>query len=176
MDYEFLDGKSILVTGGTGSFGQRFVKTLLTETQASRIIIFSRDELKQSQMEARIPDPEGRLRFFLGDIRDLERLQRAFHGVDFVVHAAALKQVPILEYNPFEAVKTNILGTQNIINAAVDQGVARVVLVSRQSGDRQIARDKLCRRLMISGNAYGAGRSILAWCAMAMFLAVVAVL
>ncbi len=164
MDYEFLDGKSILVTGGTGSFGQRFVKTLLTETQASRIIIFSRDELKQSQMEARIPDPEGRLRFFLGDIRDLERLQRAFHGVDFVVHAAALKQVPILEYNPFEAVKTNILGTQNIINAAVDQGVARVVLVSTDKAANPAnlyGATKLCaERLMISGNAYGAGRSI----------------
>lgn len=164
MAYEFLYHKSVLVTGGTGSFGQRFVRTLLEKTLASRIIVFSRDELKQSQMEATIPDPEKRLRFFVGDIRDLERLQRAFYGVDFVVHAAALKQVPVLEYNPFEAVKTNVLGTQNVINAAIDQGVARVILVSTDKAANPAnlyGATKLCaERLMISGNAYSAGKSL----------------
>ncbi len=161
MSFEFLYKKSILVTGGTGSFGQKFVRTLLEHSRASRIIIFSRDEMKQSQMEATIPDPDKRLRFFIGDIRDLERLQRAFHGVDFVVHAAALKQVPVLEYNPFEAVKTNILGTQNVINAAIDQGVERVLLVSTDKAANPAnlyGATKLCaERLMIS---YGARKTI----------------
>jgi UDP-N-acetylglucosamine 4,6-dehydratase len=163
MAYDFLKGKSILVTGGTGSFGQRFVRTLLEKTQVARIVVFSRDELKQSQMESTIPDPDKRLRFFLGDVRDLERLQRAFHGVDYIVHAAALKQVPMLEYNPFEAVKTNILGTQNVINAAVDQGVEKVLLVSTDKAANPAnlyGATKLCaERLMISGNAYGAGKT-----------------
>jgi UDP-N-acetylglucosamine 4,6-dehydratase len=165
MAWDFLDHKAILVTGGTGSFGQKFVRTLLSETRASRIIILSRDELKQSVMESTIPDPEGRLRFFLGDVRDLERLQRAFAGVDYVVHAAALKQVPMLEYNPFEAVKTNILGTQNVINAAIDQGVKQVLLVSTDKAANPAnlyGATKLCaERLMIAGNAYGAGKTTL---------------
>ena len=164
MNYEFLAGKSVLVTGGTGSFGQRFVKTLLAETAAARIIVFSRDELKQSQMEAGISDPDGRLRFFLGDVRDIDRLQRAFHGVDFIVHAAALKQVPMLEYNPFEAIKTNIIGTQNVINAALDQGVKKVILVSTDKAATPAnlyGATKLCaERLMIASNAYAAGATI----------------
>ncbi|MDO8499657.1 MAG: UDP-N-acetylglucosamine 4,6-dehydratase (inverting) [bacterium] len=158
MSYDFLKGKSILVTGGTGSFGQKFVKTLLEKTEARRIIIFSRDELKQSQMLADFNDPDSRLRFFIGDVRDLERLERAFRGVDFVVHAAALKQVPALEYNPFEAVKTNIMGTQNVVNAALNQGVAKVVLVSTDKAANPAnlyGATKLCaEKLIISGNSY----------------------
>src|SRR3989338_8847620 len=127
---DFLKGKSILVTGGTGSFGRKFVQTLLTTTEGKRIIVFSRDEFKQSQMMSSIDDPGGKLRFFIGDVRDLDRLRMAFREVDFVVHAAALKQVPALEYNPFEAVKTNIIGTQNVITAAIEQGVEKVLLIS----------------------------------------------
>lgn len=158
MSYDFLTGKSILVTGGTGSFGQRFVQVLLHETRASKIIILSRDELKQSQMVAALPDPEERLRFFLGDIRDLQRLQRAFQGVDYIVHAAALKQVPMLEYNPFEAVQTNIIGTQNVIEAAIDQHVKKVILVSTDKAAypaNLYGATKLCaEKLMIDGNSY----------------------
>lgn len=165
MSLDFLDNKAILVTGGTGSFGQKFVRTLFEQTRASKIIVFSRDELKQSVMQAAMPDADERLRFFLGDVRDLSRLERAFHGVDYVVHAAALKQVPMLEYNPFEAVKTNILGTQNIIDAAVDQGVEKVVLVSTDKAANPAnlyGATKLCaERLMIAGNAYGAGKTLL---------------
>lgn len=159
--YEIFKDKTVLVTGGTGSFGQKFIKTLLANSQARRIIIFSRDEFKQSKMQVAIPDPDKRLRFFIGDVRDVERLQRAFHGVDFVVHAAALKQVPLLEYNPFEAVKTNILGTQNIINAAIDQGVKQVVFISTDKAANPAnlyGSTKLCaERLIISGNAYSGG-------------------
>ncbi|MCX6779875.1 MAG: SDR family NAD(P)-dependent oxidoreductase, partial [Candidatus Magasanikbacteria bacterium] len=153
-----LKDKSVLVTGGTGSFGKKFVRTLLDNSEARRIIVFSRDELKQSEMQREFRDAEDRLRFFIGDIRDLARLQRAFKGVDYVVHAAALKHVPILEYNPFEAVKTNILGTQNIISAALDQGVEKVVLVSTDKAANPAnlyGATKLCaERLMISANAY----------------------
>lgn len=158
MAYEFLAGKSILVTGGTGSFGQFFVQYLLERTEAKKIIIFSRDELKQSQMQSIIPDPDNRLRFFLGDIRDQARLQRAFYNVDIVVHAAALKQVPTLEYNPFEAVKTNILGTQHVINAAIDANVKKVLLVSTDKAANPAnlyGATKLCaEKLVVSGNAY----------------------
>ncbi len=164
MAYDFLAGKVILVTGGTGSFGKKFIRTLLEETQASKIIIFSRDELKQSVMQAELPDPDERLRFFIGDVRDLERLERAFYGVDFVVHAAALKQVPVLEYNPFEAVKTNILGTQNVINAAINEGVRKVLLVSTDKAANPAnlyGATKLCaERLMISGNAYSGNKTL----------------
>src|SRR3989339_1936881 len=163
MSLEFLKDKSILVTGGTGSFGRKFVQTLLEKTEARRVIIFSRDELKQSEMQRELVKYNERLRFFIGDIRDSERLQRAFRGVDFVVHAAALKHVPILEYNPFEAIKTNILGTQNIINAALDQGVEKVVLVSTDKAANPAnlyGATKLCaERLMISANAYSGGKT-----------------
>jgi len=158
MPFDFLQDKSILITGGTGSFGQRCVEILLNETQAKRVIIFSRDELKQSQMQMRLSDPNGRLRFFIGDVRDRERLERAFWGVDYVIHAAALKQVPALEYNPFEAVKTNILGTQNVINAAIDQDVRKVMLVSTDKAANPAnlyGATKLCaERLVISSNVY----------------------
>src|SRR3989344_7323988 len=128
MSSNIFDNKTVLITGGTGSFGKNFARHILTNYNPSRLIIFSRDELKQFHMKREFVDP--RLRFFLGDVRDLARLQRAFHGVDIVAHAAALKQVPILEYNPFEAVKTNVMGSQNVIEAAIDQGVDKVLLVS----------------------------------------------
>lgn len=161
MNAAHLQGMSILVTGGTGSFGSHFVKLLLKETKAKRIIVFSRDELKQSQMMREIED--SRLRFFIGDVRDLKRLQRAFSGVDIVVHAAALKHVPILEYNPIEAVKTNILGSQNVIEAALDRGVTQVVLVSTDKavypanlyGSTKLTAEKL----FIAANSYAARKT-----------------
>lgn len=159
MDLEILKGKTILITGGTGSFGKNFTKYILENSEAKKVIVFSRDELKQSVMENDMKDD--RLRFFLGDVRDLQRLQRAFAGVDIVVHAAALKQVPALEYNPFEAVKTNILGSQNVIEAAIDQKVERVVLVSTDKAAQPVnlyGSTKLCaEKLFIAGNIYGDG-------------------
>ena len=158
MSFDYLQGKSILVTGGTGSFGQRCVRTLLTGSLAKKIIIFSRDELKQSEMQVQLSDPREQLRFFIGDVRDLERLQRAFAGVNYVIHAAALKQVPMVEYNPFEAVKTNILGTQNVVNAAIDQGVEKVILVSTDKAANPAnlyGATKLCaEKLFVNGNVY----------------------
>lgn len=126
-----LDHKSILVTGGTGSFGKQFVKTLLEKYNPSRIVIFSRDELKQFEMAQEFSDTKyPSLRYFIGDVRDEARLRRAMEGIDIVVHAAALKQVPTAEYNPFECIKTNVLGAQNVIEACLDSGVARVVALS----------------------------------------------
>jgi len=119
---------AVLVTGGTGSFGNKFVEIMLRKYHPKRLVIFSRDELKQSEMMARFSDPS--LRFFIGDVRDKERLDRAMHGIDIVVHAAALKQIPSCEYNPFEAIQTNVIGGKNIIDAAIDQGVKRVLAVS----------------------------------------------
>ena len=122
----YLDDASVLITGGTGSLGNSLVEYLLNETKVRRIAIFSRDELKQQKMKINFNN-NSRLRWFIGDIRDLARLKRAFHGVDFVIHAAALKQVDTGEYNPMEFIKTNILGSQNVIDAAIDAGVRRVV-------------------------------------------------
>ena len=122
-----LNGKTILVTGGTGSFGKEFIKIVLKKyPDVERLIVFSRDEYKQFIM-SNMPEfkDKKQLRFFIGDVRDKERLYRAFDRVDIVIHAAALKQVPSCEYNPFEAVKTNILGAQNVINAAIDKGVKK---------------------------------------------------
>lgn len=121
-------GKSILVTGGTGSFGKRFIRTLLDNHAPARVVVYSRDELKQFEMQADFPDP--RLRFFIGDVRDVERLKLAFRDVDFVVHAAALKQVPAAEYNPMECIKTNVHGAENVIAAAIATGVQKVVALS----------------------------------------------
>jgi len=155
------NNKTILITGGTGSFGRNFTRHILTNYNPARLIIFSRDELKQFQMKRKFDDP--RLRFFLGDIRDLSRLQRAFHGVDIVVHAAALKQVPILEYNPFEAVKTNVVGSQNVIEAAIDQGVDKVLLVSSDKAVQPVnlyGATKLCaEKLFVNGNVYSGGKT-----------------
>ncbi len=153
-----LQDKTVLITGGTGSFGKNFARHILAHSKLKKLIIFSRDELKQSQMEVELNDP--RVRFFIGDVRDLPRLERAFVGVDIVVHAAALKQVPALEYNPFEAVKTNILGSQNVIEAAIDQQVQKVVLVSTDKAAMPVnlyGSPKLCaEKLFIAGNSYSA--------------------
>jgi UDP-N-acetylglucosamine 4,6-dehydratase len=149
-------GKTILVTGGTGSFGRLFVSNLLAEGDPRRVIVYSRDELKQSEMQQQIDDR--RIRFFLGDVRDLERLKRACRDVQVIVHAAALKQVPAAEYNPFECIKTNVLGAQNVIEAALETGVERVVALSTDKAANPInlyGATKLCSdKLFIAGNAY----------------------
>lgn len=148
----------MLITGGTGSFGQACVENLLNNSNARRIIIFSRDELKQSEMASRLAAHDSRLRFFIGDVRDKDRLERAFEGVDYVIHAAALKQVPILEYNPSEAIKTNVLGTQNVIDAAINKKVKRVLLISTDKAANPAnlyGATKLCaEKLMVNGNFY----------------------
>ncbi|MBF0506842.1 MAG: UDP-N-acetylglucosamine 4,6-dehydratase (inverting) [Nitrospirae bacterium] len=153
------NGKVILVTGGTGSFGKKFVSTVMERYKPAKLIVFSRDELKQFEMQQVYNDIKGDpIRYFLGDIRDKDRLYRAFEGVDIIVHAAALKQVPALEYNPFEAVQTNIIGAQNIISAAIDKKVKKVIVLST---DKAVApanlygATKLCmEKLFISANSY----------------------
>lgn len=155
-----LTRKSVLVTGGTGSFGQKFVANLLEKNPPSRLIVFSRDELKQYDMQRKFNHPS--LRYFIGDVRDRERLYRAMKDVDLVVHAAAMKQVPACEYNPFEAVKTNILGSVNVIDAAIDNGVDRVLAVSTDKAVNPAnlyGATKLCaEKLFVQGNSYsGAG-------------------
>jgi UDP-N-acetylglucosamine 4,6-dehydratase len=154
------DGASVLVTGGTGSFGKRFVQALLETGSPRRVVVFSRDELKQFEMQQAYPN-ETRLRFFIGDVRDSARLNRAFHGIDFVVHAAALKQVPAAEYNPFEAVKTNVHGAQNVIDAAIDQGVQRVIALSTDKACSPVnlygATKLVSDKLFINGNNYAGG-------------------
>jgi UDP-N-acetylglucosamine 4,6-dehydratase len=151
-----LTGQVVLVTGGTGSFGRQFVDAVLSQTKVKKLIVFSRDELKQHEMASRLTDD--RLRFFIGDVRDLERIHRAFHGVDVVVHAAALKQVPACEYNPLEAVKTNVLGAANIINAAIDRGVKRVLALSTDKAVNPVnlyGATKLCaEKLFVQANSY----------------------
>jgi UDP-N-acetylglucosamine 4,6-dehydratase len=153
---DFLKGKVVLVTGGTGTFGRAFIARLLS-TEVKKIIIFSRDELKQSEIQ-RMYQNEARLRYFLGDIRDVDRLKMAFKGVDFVVHAAALKQVPATEYNPFEAVKTNIIGSQNVVDAALDAGVAKTLLISSDKAVEPInlygATKLAAEKLTVAANAY----------------------
>jgi len=152
--------KVILITGGTGSFGKKMTQTLLAEKNPKKVIIFSRDELKQHEMRvAGYTDP--RLRYFIGDVRDRERLVRAMHGVDIVIHAAALKQVPACEYNPMEAIKTNILGSSNVIEAALDAGVGKVLALST---DKAVSPANLyggtklvAEKLFIQSNAYAAG-------------------
>jgi UDP-N-acetylglucosamine 4,6-dehydratase len=148
-----LNGKSVLVTGGTGSFGTKFAQTVLERYDVRRLLIFSRDELKQFEMQNRRPfcDRGDVMRWFLGDVRDAQRLGKAMEGVDVVIHAAALKQVPAAEYNPFEAVKTNIIGAENVINAALDANVQRVIALSTDKaaapinlyGATKLASDKL---------------------------------
>lgn len=152
-----LSGKSILVTGGTGSFGRRFTQRALAEHDPSRVAILSRDELKQWEFAEELgPDP--RVRFLLGDVRDPKRLWRAFEGVEIVVHAAALKQVPAAEYNPFEAIKTNIHGAQNVIDAALDRGVERVIALSTDKASSPInlygATKLVSDKLFVAANAY----------------------
>jgi UDP-N-acetylglucosamine 4,6-dehydratase len=157
-----LGGSTLLITGGTGSFGRAFVRACFEETDLERIIILSRDELKQWDMR-RLFDDDRRLRFFLGDVRDLSRLERAFDGVDLVVHAAALKQVPAVEYNPFEAVKTNIHGAKNVIDAAIDRGVRKVIALSTDKASSPInlygATKLVSDKLFVDGNAYAGGKA-----------------
>lgn len=157
-----ISGKTVLVTGGTGSFGQHFVGTLLEHHDPLAVRVYSRDELKQYDMQRRFNDP--RLRFLLGDVRDVDRLRRAVNGVDVVVHAAALKQVPACEYNPFEAVKTNTLGTQNVAEACIDAGVERAMALSTDkavSPANLYGATKACaERLFVQANVYvGHGRT-----------------
>lgn len=150
-----LDGKSVLVTGATGSFGKRFIKTVLETTNVKRLVIFSRDELKQFEMQQYLTSDK--LRYFLGDVRDKERLNRALDGVDIVIHAAAMKQVPASEYNPMEAIKTNIIGAENIVNCCIDQGVERVIALSTDKAANPAnlyGATKLCSdKLFVAGNA-----------------------
>jgi UDP-N-acetylglucosamine 4,6-dehydratase/5-epimerase len=143
------DGKSILITGGTGSFGRRFIRTLLERYKPNRVVVFSRDELKQFEMQRVFDAPV--MRYFIGDVRDEARLVQAMRGVDYVVHAAALKQVPAAEYNPMECIKTNIHGAQNVIAAALENQVERVIALSTDKavnpvnlyGATKLASDKL---------------------------------
>ena len=152
-----LNGTTILLTGGTGSFGTAFVERALRDLPDSVVRIFSRDELKQSEMQARFANHEN-LRFFVGDIRNRSRLTRAMHGADVVIHAAAMKQVPACEYNPFEAVQTNILGSQHIVDAAIDTGVKHVVALSTDKAVNPVnlyGATKLCEeKIIVQGNAY----------------------
>jgi len=157
--------KIILVTGGTGSLGKHFTKIMLEKYHPRAIRIFSRDELKQHEMRQHFPDTDGSaMRYFIGDVRDLDRLKRAMDEVDIVIHAAALKQVPACEYNPFEAVKTNIHGAKNVIDAAIDTGVEQVIAVSTDKAVNPVnlyGATKLCaEKIFIQGNSYsGPGRT-----------------
>lgn len=154
-----LSGSDVLITGGTGSLGKALTREILDNHDVRRLVIFSRDELKQLEMR-RAFDDDPRLRFFIGDVRELKRLKRAFHKVDFVIHAAALKQVDTAEYNPFEYIETNVKGSQNVIDAAIDSGVKKVVALSTDKASSPInlyGATKLCAdRLFISGNHYAA--------------------
>jgi len=153
--------KTVLITGGTGSFGKKFAEIILREYSPKKLIIFSRDELKQFDMRTSGLDAPN-IRYFIGDVRDQERLRRAFFGVDIVVHAAALKQVPTAEYNPFEAVKTNVMGAASVIDAAIDCGVERVIALSTDKAANPVnlyGATKLCSdKLFIAGNAYAGAR------------------
>jgi UDP-N-acetylglucosamine 4,6-dehydratase len=156
------DNATVLVTGGTGSFGRKFIGTLLAQHKPKKLIVFSRDELKQHEMRQQFPDGPGSvMRYFIGDVRDAERLRRAFSGVDLVVHAAALKQVPACEYNPFEAVQTNIQGAKNIVDAAIDLGVPRVVGLSTDKAVSPVnlygATKLVAEKIFVQGNTYSAG-------------------
>jgi UDP-N-acetylglucosamine 4,6-dehydratase/5-epimerase len=149
--------KTVLITGGTGSFGRKFTRLMLDEFHPKKLIIFSRDELKQHEMRmAGLDHPT--LRYFIGDVRDEARLRRAFHGVNVIVHAAALKQVPACEYNPFEAVATNIIGARNIIEAALDTGVERVLAMSTDKATAPVnlygATKLVAEKLFVQGNSY----------------------
>lgn len=154
-----LNDAVVLITGGTGSFGKKCTEIILNHYKPKKLIIFSRDELKQFEMSQLFSHEKyPSIRYFIGDVRDKERLYRAFHGVDYIIHAAALKQVPTAEYNPFEAVKTNILGAQNIINVAIDQKVKKVIALSTDKAANPInlyGATKLCSdKLFIAGNSY----------------------
>lgn len=156
-----LNGKTILITGGTGSFGNHFVKTILEAYEPRKVIIYSRDEYKQLIMQQSFATYGDILRFFLGDVRDKSRLEKAFHDVDYVVHAAALKQVPALEYNPIEAVKTNVVGAENIVEAAIENGVQKVINLSTDKAVSPInlygATKLVAEKLFVAANSYAGG-------------------
>lgn len=153
------EGSSVLITGGTGSFGKAFIRRLLDDGAVRRVVVYSRDELKQYEVRQMFGD-DPRLRWFLGDVRDLDRMRRGLHGIDYVVHAAALKQVDTAEYNPFEFVKTNVLGSQNVIDACIDAGVKRVVALSTDKASSPInlygATKLTADKLFVAGNHYAA--------------------
>jgi len=160
-----LNGKSVLVTGGTGSFGRRFTEIVLERYKLKKLIVFSRDELKQFEMHAHLgEDRYPNSRYFIGDVRDRDRLYRAFDGVDVVIHAAALKQVPAAEYNPMECIKTNIIGAENVINAAMDSGVTSVVALSTDKAAAPInlyGATKLCSdKLFVAANNFKGSRNL----------------
>jgi UDP-N-acetylglucosamine 4,6-dehydratase/5-epimerase len=154
------EDKTVLITGGTGSFGKKFIEVMLNEYHPARLIVFSRDELKQHEMRTAGYDHSS-LRYFIGDVRDLSRLRRAMHGVDVVIHAAALKQVPACEYNPMEAIKTNILGSSNVIEAGLDASVERVLALSTDKAVNPInlygATKLAAEKLFVQSNAYAGG-------------------
>ena len=156
----FLKGKSVLITGGTGSFGKAFVSRVLEDDEVTKLVVFSRDELKQFEMAEKINSPK--LRYFLGDVRDYHRLLRATDGIDVIVHAAAMKQIPASEYNPMEAIKTNVIGAENIVNASIENGIQRVVALSTDKAANPAnlyGATKLCSdKLMIAGNVLAGAR------------------
>ncbi len=164
VDLNFLDGTTLMITGGTGSFGKMLTQTLLDEANLHRLIIFSRDELKQYEMDQAFADHPNRrcLRFFIGDVRDRNRLDMALRGVDYVIHAAAMKHVPIAEYNPFECIKTNIFGAQNLAEAAISCGVKKIIALSTDKaasplnlyGASKLASDKI----FVAANSLGGGQ------------------
>lgn len=163
-DQDFdLRNASVLITGGTGSFGKKFTEVLLREYSPKRVVVFSRDELKQHEMRLSGFDNPC-MRYFIGDVRDRDRLRRAMQGVDVVVHAAALKHVPVCEYNPFEAIATNVTGAQNIIEAALDCGVKRVIALSTDKAVNPVnlyGATKLCSdKLFVQGNTYASGKDV----------------
>ena len=151
------NGKTVLITGGTGSFGKKFTNILLSKHKPKKVIIYSRDELKQYEMQQQFKDYKN-IRFFIGDVRDKDRLVMAFRGVDYILHAAALKQVPAMEYNPAEAIKTNTMGAMNIIDAAIECGIKKVIALSTDKACNPInlyGATKLCAdKLFIAGNSY----------------------
>ncbi|MBN1900068.1 UDP-N-acetylglucosamine 4,6-dehydratase (inverting) [Candidatus Sumerlaeota bacterium] len=153
-----LDGRTILITGGTGSFGKKCAEIIFRKYKPKKVIIFSRDEFKQYLLSKTFPADQYPIRYFIGDIRDKERLYRAFEGVDYVVHSAALKQVPACEYNPFEAVKTNVLGAQNIVEAALDRGVKKVIALSTDKAVSPVnlygATKLAMEKLLVAANSY----------------------
>ena len=157
-----LDNKTILITGGTGSFGKKFTRRILEQFNPKKVIIYSRDEYKHYLMQKEFVKYKDKLRFFIGDVRDKDRLYRAFDGVDIVVHAAALKHVPLMEYNPIEAVKTNIGGAENIINAAIDRGVEKVIALSTDKAVNPVnlygATKLVSDKLFVAANAYAGGK------------------
>ena len=157
-----LRNKSVLVTGGTGSFGRKFVQRLLKDDEVSKVIVFSRDELKQFEMQSYVNSPK--LRYFLGDVRDFQRLKQAATGVDVIVHAAAIKQIAAAEYNPMEAIKTNILGAENIVNVAIENNVSKVIALSTDKAANPAnlyGATKLCSdKLMVAGNILAGKQSV----------------